>query len=70
MTLPTATPAERAALVRMVSASMRVVIIIGRAIKEGTAILDRTIDSASNEFVDAIKEVSETSKAADRESFQ
>lgn len=70
MTFPTATPAERAALVRMVSASARLIVVIGRLIVDRSLKIEMPIDLVSEEFADAIKKVSETSKAADRESFR
>lgn len=49
-------PAERAALVWMVSASAKLIVVIGRSIKNGPNLLgefDR-VDGVATEFVDAI----------------
>jgi len=72
-----ASPAERFALVRMVSASAKLIVIIGRAIMnkdvdlstEGST--DKSgISSASSEFVNAIIGVQESEEEAARESFR
>jgi len=55
-----ATPAERAELVRMVSASAELVIFIGRTIKNGPGPNARAnADAISAEFIDAIIGVQE-----------
>lgn len=65
MKLAKATPAERAALVGVVAASAKLLIVIGRLISKGpTAFLipDQVLDNASTEFVDAIIKVTEASQ--------
>jgi hypothetical protein len=58
-----ASPAEKAALVRMVSASAKLIVVIGRLIKGGpTAYLlqpETVVNGASEEFIDAIIGVQE-----------
>lgn len=62
MTLPTATPAERAALVRMVSATARLIVVIGRLIVDQGLKIEEPIHPAAEELIDAIIEVQEKSR--------
>lgn len=59
-----ATPAERAALVRMVAASVRLIVVIGRAIVDSglEASYPMAVNDASVELVTAIMEVSEATE--------
>jgi len=61
MTLPTATSAERAALVRMVHVSAQLIVEIGRAIADH-GVQNGAYLKASEDFVDAVIEVSENGK--------
>lgn len=66
-----ASPAEMAALVRMVAASAELIIFIGRMIKNGPGPNARTnADAISAEFVDAIIGVQESEEEAARESYR
>lgn len=59
-----ATPEERAALVRMVAASARLIVVIGRAIVDSglEASHPMAVNDASVELVTAIMEVSEATE--------
>lgn len=76
MTPPTATPAERAALVRMVSATARLIVVIGRLIVDQGLNVEEPIEPAAEELVGAVADwfnldkVPQAGDVADRESFQ